>query len=283
MRFSVLTLNLHTWQESNQIEKLDRIAPYVAEENLTCLCLQECGQRTSSSRVHDGETLRTDNAAYLLQSKLSAHGLKYSMVWEYSHDSFGSYEEGSAILTQLPILGTCARYVSKTTEPADVQARNVVMTRLAVSPNAVIDVYSVHLSPPEAGLADQLDSLADFVTETPDILEHMKPPAPKRRGPPRKRVATEEQPVSTRLVCLAGDMNDTPDGHVKALGARGFLEASSRARAEVPDAATFEDGSWIDYVFIKPALRPQAARVVFNGSDAPPVSDHYGVVVEFEV
>lgn len=283
MRFSVLTLNLHTWQESDQLEKFDRIARYVAEENFTCLCLQACGQRSSSSFLHDSKTLRSDNAAYLLQSKLGAHGLKYSMVWGYSHDSFGSYEEGSAILTQLPILGNCARYVSETTDPADVQARNIVMARLAVSPNAVIDVYSVHLSPPEAGLEDQLVSLAEFVTETPDTLERMKPPAPKRRGPPPKRVPTEEPRVSTRLVCLAGDMNDVPEGAVKALAARGFLEASSRAREVQPDAGTFEDGSWIDYVFIRPALRPQAARVVFNGVDAPPVSDHYGVVVEFEV
>ncbi len=283
MRFSVLTLNLHTWQESDQLEKFDRIARYVAEENFTCLCLQECGQRSSSSFVDDNETLRADNAAYLLQTKLAAHGLKYSMVWGYSHDSFGSYEEGSAILAQLPMLGNCARYVSETTDPANAEARNIVMARLAVSPNAVIDVYSVHLSPPEAGLEDQLESLVEFVGETPDILEQMKPPAPKRRGPPRKRVSVEEPPVSTRLVCLAGDMNDEPEGRVKFLTARGFLEASSRAREEEPDAGTFGDERWIDYVFIRPALRPQAARVVFNGTDAPPVSDHYGVAVEFEV
>lgn len=283
MRFSVLSLNLHTWQEPDQLEKFDRIARYVAEENFTCLCLQACGQRTSSAFVEDSETLRTDNAAYLLQSRLGVHGLKYSMVWGYSHDSFGSYEEGSAILTQLPILGNCARYVSESTNPANVDARNIVMARLAVSPNAVIDVYSVHLSRPEAGLEDQLDSLSEFVVETPDILEQMKPPAPKRRGPPRKRVPVEESPVSTRLICLAGDMNDEPDGSVKALATRGFLEASSRAREEGPDVGTREDGRWVDYVFIKPALRPQAARVVFNGKDAPPVSDHYGVAVEFEV
>jgi len=283
MRFSVLTLNLHTWQESEQMDKFDRLARYVAEENFTCLCLQECGQRTGSAFVDDSETLRTDNAAYLLQSKLGAHGLKYSMVWGYSHDSFGAYEEGSAILTQLPVLGNCARYVSETADPNNVQARNVVMVRLAVSPNAVIDVYSVHLSPPEAGLEGQLDELMEFVVETPGILEQMKPPAPKRRGPPRKRVSPEEPPISTRLICLAGDMNDEPGGRVQALSARGFLEASSRAREENPDAGTFEDGSWIDYVFIKPALRAQSARVVFDGTDAPPVSDHYGVVVEFEV
>ncbi|MFW6313809.1 MAG: endonuclease/exonuclease/phosphatase family protein [Spirochaetota bacterium] len=111
----------------------------------------------------------------------------------------------------------------------------------------------------------------------------MKPPAPKRRGPPRKRVPVEAPPVSTRLICLAGDMNDTPEGHVKVLSAHGFLEASSRVREEAPDAGTFEDGRWIDYVFIKPALRPQGARVVFNGGDLAPVSDHYGVAVEFEV
>ena len=283
MRFSVLTLNLHTWQESDQLEKFDRIARFVSQENLTCLCLQECGQRSSSPFVVDSDSQRSDNAAYLIQDRLEVYGLKYSMIWDFSHNSFGSYEEGSAILTQLPILGHCSRYVSEGDDPRSVQTRNVIMARLAAAPNSVIDLYSTHLSPPVAGLESQIAELLAFVDETPEMLERMKPPPPKRRGPPRKRVPAEDVPVSTRMVCVAGDMNEEPGGLVKAFAANGLLEASAGARESGSVAGTFEDGRWIDYVFIRPALRPQRARVVFAGSDAPPVSDHYGIVVEFEV
>jgi len=283
MRFSLLTLNLETWRGSGQTATLDRIARYAAQENLTCICLQGCEQQSTSAFVEESEALRVDNAGYLIQSRLGAYGLKYSMVWGYAHDDRAGLETGSAILTQLPILGTCSKYVSEHDDPEDEASRNVVMVRLAVAPNAVIDAYSVHLGPAEAGLERQLGALTRFVEETPDMLEQLKPPPPKRRGPPRKRVPVEEPPVSTRLICIAGDMNEEPGGLVKSLTGGGFLEASATAREASPETGTRTDGRWTDYVYVKPALRPQAARVVLSGPDSPPVSDHYGVVVEFEV
>jgi endonuclease/exonuclease/phosphatase family metal-dependent hydrolase len=283
MRFSVLTLNLHTWQEPDQLEKFDRIARYVAEQNISCLCLQECGQRESASIVDADEGLRADNAALIIHERLERYGLKYGMIWSFSHYSFGAYEEGSAILTQLPILGRCSRFVSADDDPASVQSRNVVMARLAAAPNAVVDVYSAHLSPPESGLGDQLAALGTFVEETPEVLETMKPPPPKRRGPPPKRVPVQETVISTRLVCVAGDFNDEPAGVGEAMKSAGFLDASSAAREAQPGVGTFSDGRWLDYVFIRPALRPHDARVVFTGDDSPPVSDHRAVAVEFEV
>jgi len=283
MRFSLLTLNLETWRDAGQTAAIDRIARYAAEENLSCICLQGCEQQSTSAFVEDSDALRADNAAYLVQSRLGAYGLKYSMVWGYAHDDRDGLETGSAVLTQLPILGTCSRYVSERDDPEDEESRNVVMARLAVAPNAVIDVYSVHLGSPAAGLEGQLGVLTRFVEETPDILEQLKPPPPKRRGPPRKRVPVEEPPVSTRLICIAGDMNEEPGGLVKSLAGGGFLEASAAAREGGPETGTRTDGRWTDYVYVKPALRPQAARVILSGSDSPPVSSHYGVVVEFEV
>ncbi len=281
MRFSLLTLNLHTWQEADQLEKLDRVAQFVVEENITCLCLQECAQSREAEELD--EALRADNAGHLIRERLERYGLKYSMTWECSHYGFERYEEGSAVLSQLPFLGSCSQYVSETEDREIVQSRKVVMARLAVGPNTVIDVYSVHLSPPGAGFETQVDSLVGFVASTPDLLEQMKPPRPKRRGPPRKRAAPQPSPIATRLVCLAGDFNETPEGGIGALGGHGYLEASAGARETQPGTGTTRDGRWIDYVFVKPALRPQSTSIVFHGGDRPPVSDHYGLVVEFEV
>ncbi|MFW5684242.1 MAG: endonuclease/exonuclease/phosphatase family protein [Spirochaetota bacterium] len=283
MRFSVLTLNLHTWQETDQLEKLDRVARFAAEENISALCLQECGQRRDAPYYDEASGLRSDNTARLIQARLEEYGLKYGLAWAFSHNSFEHYEEGSAVLTQLPILGSCSRFVSCGHDPDSVQSRNVIMARLAVAPTAVIDLYSVHLSPPEDGLAEQLDALAGFVSQTPEVLEQMKPPPPKRRGPPRKRVASEEPRVTTRLICLAGDLNDEPHGLPATLSTRGYLEASALARESRAETGTFQDGRWIDYIFIRPALRPQSARLVFTGAERKPVSDHYAVSAEFEV
>ena len=157
------------------------------------------------------------------------------------------------------------------------------MARLAAAPNAAIDVYSVRLSPPEHGLAEQIDALVHFVQQTPEMLEQMKPPPPKRRGPPRKRVPGDEPPGTARLICVAGSFHEEPQGGVRSLTQQGYLDATTTAREVAPHTGTFRDGRWIDYVFIRPALRPQSARVVFSGDDRAPVSDHYGVVVELEI
>ena len=282
MRFSLLTLNLRARPEPDRIDKLYRIARYIVEENISCVCLQECRQAPDAELVDDGP-LRADNTGYLMRQRLVAYGLKYEIVWAFSHRDSEGHEEGSAILTQLPILGSCSRYVSSSEDADDDQSRNVIMARLAAAPNAAIDVYSVHLSPPEHGLAQQIESLVNFVQGTPEVLEQMKPPPPKRRGPPRRRVPGDEAPITTRLICVAGDFNEGPEGEIRSLPQKGYLEASSIARQARPGTGTFRDGRWIDYVFIKPALRPQSARIVFNGDDRNAVSDHHGIVVELEI
>ena len=280
MRFSVLTLNLHAWKKS---DPLDRTVRFIAEENVSCICLQECGQRASAPLVDEVAGLRDDNTALAIRSRLEQYGLKYSIVWDLSHRSRGSYEEGPAVLSQLPVLGQCSRFVSQDRDTERIESRNVVMARLAAAPHSVIDVYSANLSPPGEGFDEQLRSLLTFIDETPALLEAIKPAPPRRRGPPRKRVPAQESQVMTRLICVAGDLNVEPGYAADPLIQGNYLEASSAARDGASDAATFEDGRWLDYVYIKPALRPQGARVVFDGEDGEPVSDHYGVLVEFEV
>ncbi len=282
MRFSLLTLNLHTWQEADQLDKLDRIAQFVVKENVTCICLQECAQSRDADLLDEGP-LRADNTGHLLRERLVAYGLKYSMTWDCSHYGFERYEEGSAVLSQLPLLGSCSQYVSDSEVLESTHSRRVVMARQAVGPATVIDVYSVHFSPPADGLEAQIDALVGFVDATPKVLEQMKPPPPKRRGPPRKRAVTEDPTALTRLVCLAGSFNVTPDEQIPRLKERGYLEASAVARDTRAGTGTVGDGRWVDYVFVKPAVRPQSASVVFHGGDQPRVSDHYGLVAEFEV
>lgn len=283
MRFSLLTLNLHSYQEPESETKLKQTAELIARENVTTVCVQECCQRKDGELLSPGSPIRRDNAARVLADRLAEYGQKYDYVWDWSHYGFEHYEEGSAVISQLPILASTAGLVSEGSDPDDAHgSRKVVHARLAVSPEVVIDVYSVHLSDPGRGGAKQAKSLAEMVAETPEKLKEANPPRTSRRGHMKLVPNAKLAPEPVRLVFLAGDFNDTPDGPtIQWLTGSGFADSSTIAR--VAGSATFEDGRWIDYVLMRPVLRPTAGRVVFDGSSEPRVSDHSGVLLEFEV
>jgi hypothetical protein len=283
MRFSVLTLNMKTVPRDRS-DALDEIVRFAAEENITSLCLQGCEQRDESPILEDRGPVRSDNTAAAIQAGLEHHGLKYSMGWDVSNRAGSSgIESGPAVLAQLPILSSCSRFVSASDDASDPGSRLAVMARLAIAPNAVIDVYSIQLSDPEHGMNDELQALFTFIEETPDVLERMKPPPPKRRGAPRKRPPVVEPVVSTRLICLAGGFGAEPDRLGDVLRGRNFLEASAAIRDSEGSLGTTRSGFWSDYIFIKPALRPQNPRLAFTGTDRPRMNEHHAVVVEFEV
>lgn len=289
MRFSVLTLNLGSMPSSVQTESSDRLARFVADRNLTSICLQACEQSPDATLVDMGEAagpadadLRSDNPAYRLRAQLEEYGLKYGIVWKPAGKAMAGVESGPAILSQLPILGSSSRRLFRE-ETHGSQSGLAVMARLAVSPTAVIDLYDVELGSPAEGLAEQISALTGFVEDTPRVLQEMKPPAPRRRGPPRKKKPGDEPPEATRLLCVAGSINDEPEGDVQALSRAGYLEASAGARARLAEQGGARGGAWTDYVFIRPALRPQSSTRVFHGEDLEPFGEHSGVIVEFEV
>lgn len=261
MRFSVLTLALQP-ASVGDLDGLDRIARFAAESNISCICLTGCVQR-SGPPDRQAEELSDDNAALAIQRRLAGYGQKYALEWRRSRTIAGDREEGKAILTQLPILGSCDRYVSRSDDPADEGARRAIMTRLAISPTTVIDLYAFRLC-----ADDCLDTLLDFVEATPRILEEQQPPPPRRRGPARRRPA-EEPAVTTRLVCLAGDLHADPAEATRRLRSSGYLPAGPDAgRTVMPES-----------ILIKPAIRPATVTQPLAASDAR----YRALAAEFEV
>ena len=223
MRFSLLTLNLNSVLASQRTGSIDRLARFVAEQNLTALCLQGCEQSQNASLVETEDSasagsagVRWENPAYRLRSQLEEYGLKYGLAWEAAREPEAAIEEGPAILSQLPVLGRCSRDLSSS-DRARGGPRFAVMARLAVSPTAVIDLYSVRLEGADSEGSEQLSAVSSFVEDTPRMLDEMQPPLPKRRGPPRKKRLGDEPPVATRLICVAGSFDVASQGEVQAL------------------------------------------------------------------
>ncbi|MGB2079679.1 MAG: exodeoxyribonuclease III, partial [Vibrio sp.] len=104
----VLTLNTHSWQEENQLEKLETLTHAILEQDFDVIALQEVNQHQSSALIHEpipsNTGIKQGNYAYLLQKKLARLGAKYHLCWDYVHQSYDVYEEGLAFLTKAEIL-----------------------------------------------------------------------------------------------------------------------------------------------------------------------------------
>ncbi|GEM_PF-6121191 len=144
--FGILTLNLHTWQEEDAHEKLNRVADLIARLNLEVVVFQECGQHqeavpgqtTAAAWQAPEDTLFQDepgglegNAAWLVQERLQrVHGLRYFFVWSWAHIGFGEYQEGSAVLTRWPITSVGRAVVSAEKDPSSPSRRQLVSRKI---------------------------------------------------------------------------------------------------------------------------------------------------------
>ena len=95
----LLTINVHSWLEENQLEKLDILAKVIVEKNYDVVAMQEVNQLINSKDVHDG--IKEDNFGKLLLDKIREYGEdSYNYYWTYSHIGFDKFEEGLAILAK---------------------------------------------------------------------------------------------------------------------------------------------------------------------------------------
>ena len=108
----LLTLNCHSWQEENQVEKIKYLASVIKEKQYDVIALQEVSQRIDANSVDS--KIKEDNFARLLIKELNKlDEYKYNFIWDYSHIGYDIYEEGLAILTIHEIKDYKSFYISQ--------------------------------------------------------------------------------------------------------------------------------------------------------------------------
>ena len=279
MRFSILTLDLALFPRQDQVLELELLARFIAENNVSCVCLQGCAQHRLSPLLAESDRIREDNAVTIVADQLSRLGLKYNYVWDWSRYGETHYEIGSAVLTQLPVLGSAARFVSQTEDRNDPGSRQAVAARLGVSPEVNIDVYSVDLSDGEETLSSQVGQLLLFVDESVDLFAPEPQPVTRRRGRPPRMLPSDKRSEPVRMVFLAGKLTHSAEGTVgRSLRAAGFGEGSQAVHL-----ATDDSGPWADAVYLRPGLRPTDADRVFDGADGAVLGCRPGLLLAFEM
>lgn len=262
----LLTLNCHSWQEENQMEKIQHIAHAIKEQAYDVIALQEVSQSIDAEVVTGN--IKQNNFGLVLQQELEKLGVSdYGLVWDFAHMGYDTYEEGLAILTRHPIKKTHSFFVSKSTDTDFWKTRKIVGVTVEVQ-GEELSFYTCHLgwwSDEEEPAKHQMEQLLHNVQGTEPYF-------------------------------LMGDFNNS--AHIKGEGYE-FLTSTARLHdtyllASEKDSGVTVEGKiagWddnkqdlrIDLILASCPFNVTSSNVVFNGNNREVVSDHYGVEVTLEV
>ncbi len=260
---TVMILNLHCYQETDQDYKFRQIARAINEQAVDIICFQEVAENWN-----DGQGDWHSNAANIINQRLKTPFYLYT---DWSHLGFDRYREGVAILSRFPLIKQQSRYVSDSHDAYSIHSRKVVMAYLRVPYIGYINVFSVHLSWWEDGFQQQFQRLCEWADSQSD-----------------------KRPKGT---FLCGDFNITAGSEGYQLVVNGhefedqYLAANEQGLFEkifrVDDAywgAYLTDDYRIDYIFLNrnSDLQVTSARVIFTQQDYGRVSDHCGYLMTFE-
>ena len=266
-----LTLNTHSWLEANSLKKLFDVAEHIYNENYDVICLQEVNQemRSLPAKEVDGyveipgtPTIHRDNFALQLVTYLKSQGRHYYWSWAYNHIGYDKYQEGVAILSKAP-LKSQEILISDVDDETDFHTRHVLAAQTEVE-GKNLTVVSLHMSWFGKGFEAEWQKLETALTNLPKPL------------------------------VLMGDFNNPTDleGYeIISKSPLGLQYSHKVAEYVSGDHTIIEDiDGWegnkqslkVDHVFTSPDLPVKSSKVVFDGGDAPIVSDHFGLAVELD-
>lgn len=279
MKLSLLTLNLHTYQQHrsdcpfwtmHQHERdVHVIASAIAEQKIDVVCFQEVGEY-----MHDpitrpyGES--PSNMAARICRRLRQWRLGYRLHQDWSHIGYHRWREGTAIMSRYPLVHNHSSYVSACQRRDNYMSRNVTLSCIEVPRFGLLHVANVHLS----------WALHDFYSEYARLNELIR----------------SRYRFGVRGDLMLGDFNAPAgeDAYKRIVGdaeyvdqfyerhPQRFFEPSYRGEIDGWRGAAPKR---LDYVFKRNGgpMQVDSMDVIFNGDFYPVVSDHFGYVARFNM
>ncbi len=271
IRHRLLTLNVHGEPDkARDGETVSALCEFLVRRRPTVVALQEVCQSLSAKPQHPPigyraaeptVVLREDLLVLRLVRALAEQGVSYEFSYLPIKLGYGKYDEGVALLSSVPISETETLTVSRTSDYRSWKTRRLLGARIGGS-----WFYSVHFGwyeDPEEPFSEQ------WARARVGFERH--------RGEP---------------ICLMGDFNSPAEmrgGGYDLVTESGFFDLWSLA--EGGDGATVSGGvdGWekhgggglrIDHIRSSLPISSGKARRVFDGTDTPVVSDHFGVYAE---
>ena len=273
----LLTLNTHSLVEDNYSTKLDAFVSAIAEQRPDIIALQEVNQtiaETQADVISEGYVpcvenivIRKDNHVYKAAELLEGAGVKYYWTWLPLKKGYNKYDEGIALMSRSRIIETDVVRISETDDYNNWKTRKIIGIRTEAAPDEWF--FSVHY-----GWWDDLDE--PFQNQWQKTVEYMK---------------------KYSRVWLMGDFNSPAEVRNEGydiINSGGWYDSYTLARTRDNgitvgkvidgwrDKVSGTDGMRIDQIWCSQKAEIASSEVIFNGANKPVVSDHYGVVAEYE-
>lgn len=259
----LLTLNTHSWQEDNQLQKLEVVAQAIIDQGCDVIALQEVNQHQLSAVVNEqilsNHPVHEDNYGYLLQQKLAELGHDYYLTWDFVHQSYDVYQEGLAFLSRLPIIERQVIDLNDDYDERNWKHRRAVRITVAYQQRE-IDFYNCHCG----WWNDEESSFVDHLNRITATL-------------------------SLRLSFLLGDFNNPShirnEGYDYALQCNlhdcySISESKDTGTTVIKNIDGWQQNSQalrLDYIFSNQQVAVIKHKVIFNDDFYTVVSDHFGV------
>ena len=272
----LMTLNTHSLVEEHYSEKLEAFVQAVSEEQPDIIALQEVNQTITEMCVKiaqgyipcaEGITIRQDNHIYHTTEMLKSRGICYFWTWLPLKKGYDKYDEGIALMSRSPILETKIVQTSAINDYNNWKTRKILGIRTEAAPEEWF--FSVHYGwwdDPDEPFQGQWQRTKDALTD------HSR-------------------------MWLMGDFNSPAEVRGKGydmIRQDGWHDSYLLAKEKDcgitvgkvidgwKDKTTSTDGMRIDQIWCSEKRKIISSEVIFNGKNRSIVSDHYGVIVNYE-
>lgn len=279
----ILTLNTHSLIEDNYQNKLTYFVDRILKEQPDIIALQEVNQSVSALLADPGRlpgyvhckdnyvSVREDNHAAHVAQMLFDAGLSYHWTWLALKLGYKKYDEGLALFSLQPITDTDAYIISQTSDYGNWKMRKILGIRCQ---NCEDWFYTIHMG---------------WWNDTDEPFHEQWKRLEYRIG----------QQKSSKAVWLMGDFNSPAqvrgEGYdlIRHYGWNdSYLLAEQKDdgitvagvidgwRDKLSDSDLEKGGMRIDHIWCSQNVPVKSSDIIFNGSNGPVVSDHFGLMIQ---
>lgn len=278
----MLTLNCHSLQGFDTNKQINEFVDQVVRENIAIFALQEANQPRKSACVTAEELrdlkyvkpceeeqipVKIGNFAYLLQKALRKVKLDFYWSWCACHELLGSFDEGLALFSLVPLSEVTADILAPEREIGyqDIRRHKILAGKLANTEGSL--VVTTHL---DGQLSNHFNVEWDTFSKRLQFLGAKKRPTYVLAN---VNVDAEEDVIGYEYMCRSFQ-----DTYVAAINKSDGLTI----RDNLTEWGQKSLARRIDYILTNAKHEIVSSRVCFDGHESQKISNHAAVIIEIE-